>query len=158
MYIPDMRLGDLPVYVAVASYGHTVLAFGHVEDFGSAVEWCGRALRRLTEADQVAIARPTLLRWPTLGDVLGVVPFEGWKRGSGGWTHASDSQLVQFFDRVMGGATELVPEKRGAACGVMPVATSSSEYENEVSWEGPVTRVQVRLLPPCSYAPLPRVG
>ena len=80
MYVLDSQFSELPMHVTIASAGSSVLAFGYAHDFGTAVAWCDRAMQLFAEADQGAIASPTLTEWPGFGKVPMVIPEEGWTR------------------------------------------------------------------------------
>jgi hypothetical protein len=91
---------DLPAFVTIASRGHIVLAFGHVEDLPSALRWCGRAMHLYSDAEQVALARPGYVELPDLGTTFMVMPFQGWIRAAAGWQCAGEQELQRFFDHV----------------------------------------------------------
>lgn len=110
MYVPELLPSDLPTYVAMASSGHSILAFGHIDDLGSALVWCGHAMQQYAQAEQVAICRPTYVDWPDIGKMFAVMPFEGWIRMLDGWHHATERELQRFFLEVPAEPRSLRPE------------------------------------------------
>jgi hypothetical protein len=100
MFFLDAQLSDLPVHVTIASEGTSVLAFGHMDDFASALVWCGRAMQLYGQADQVAIGRPALAEWSGVGKVSIVTPSHGWTRALDGWHLTTQGDLRRFFERV----------------------------------------------------------
>jgi hypothetical protein len=120
MYVPELLPSELPTYVAMASSGHSILAFGHIDDFASALVWCGHAMQQYSQVEQVAIGRPTYVDWPGIGKMFVIMPFEGWVRTLDGWHHATERELQRFFLEVPAEPRSLWP---GAAT---PPATLQS--------------------------------
>jgi hypothetical protein len=102
MFFPEPFLSELPAYVATVSEGSTVLALGHYDQHGGALEWCGRAMGvgRFPTADQIALFRPTMIDWLGVGKVPGLQPVEGWLRTLSGWEPADPRQLLRLFDQL----------------------------------------------------------
>jgi hypothetical protein len=161
MQLVDPQFSTLPVHVTIVSHGSTVLAFGYADDFGAALSWCGRAMQLFGEADQVAIARPTLTELPGIGKVPMVIPSEGWTRSLDGWHQATYRDLQRFFERVPEGprrmselppaATMLGPAAlpRNDTTGVRPLPPVESEGAS-------VFRDVQRLLGQLEQSPRPR--
>jgi hypothetical protein len=100
MYLSEFSQSDVPTFVTMASAGHSIVAFGHVDDFASALVWCGRAMQEFARAEQVAIGRPAYVEWAGIGRVFAVLPSQGWIRSLDGWHRAEERELQRFFDHV----------------------------------------------------------
>jgi hypothetical protein len=111
MYLPEQSLDELPAFVMIASTGHSILAFGHSDEFATALMWCGRAMQRYgREAEQIAIFKPGLADWPGIGKISIVLPLQGWTPAAGGWKQAPERELQHLFDRVPEGPSTLLTD------------------------------------------------
>jgi len=100
-------MNTLPEYVVVVSLGKTALENGPTASLPDAVAWCARGMLRFGAlADQVAIARPSMVYHLHLGDQMVLVPVQGWKRNDDGWHAVLPSALDLEINEVRGSATE----------------------------------------------------
>jgi hypothetical protein len=135
---------QLPRYVTIASAGRSVIAFGHIEDFGRVLDWCARAMKQFDHADQVSIGRPRSSPSGALPVSL-VIPDVGWVRSVVGWKRARGSDLCQFFDGLPEGPRTLLTN--------VPLAQDGDCCHSELFADGQACTGLLERLP--ADAPIP---
>lgn len=102
MLFTDPSLNNSPPFITLASRGTTILAHAHYEDHGSALQWCGRAMTKVHDAEQICIAKPTLVHWEPFGTVPAPLPIEGWRRAMLEWEPMDPRQLLRCWESAPG--------------------------------------------------------